>query len=395
MDFDFQAQPNSQFPIQNQTDIFGTYPLAFDSCSPSFRSEQSSISVSHDAPIMPIFSSKRDPHHLSLERHEDVHVRDYMNSGLRLSSTSKGSNMNATGQQGYSHDGMPARDIASRSIDVFLNGTGKNVLRGAGQDTDNSDDSGYESTPKRQQHQLATTQNLSTFMPSIIIGTRRPTSRLAGRIPALAPEEVGEEDEDDRDEDGEEESAGESMDSIPVLWSPSADNANDDATIKARRHFPVGIEGNLGSGDPPVNASSGSAVKRSQSVRSTRSLPASRSMRSLPSDRDRDRNGDWQETTSISRASTSVYRRRRPSLSGGSFAGGAGTVGPGASAMLDVEAFRVRSREAEGVLTPKQRSRIAKNSCMCFPACLNLFEPVSDVFNPLSIFETFISPACV
>lgn len=64
------------------------------------------------------------------------------------------------------------------------------------------------------------------------------------------------------------------------------------------------------------------------------------------------------------RTTPSVLRRRRVSLSGGSFAAGAGTVGPAASQEMD-EDFDARSRSAEAGLTEKQKAKLNKAQSEC------------------------------
>lgn len=88
-----------------------------------------------------------------------------------------------------------------------------------------------------------------------------------------------------------------------------------------------------------------------------------RSFRSSASRRDRE---DYDhESIRSTPASRYSERRRRVSLSGGSFAGGAGTIGPGANPRPDeTQSFSVRARSAEASLTPKQRSKVEKSPGM-------------------------------
>ncbi|CDO73709.1 hypothetical protein BN946_scf185015.g37 [Trametes cinnabarina] len=91
-----------------------------------------------------------------------------------------------------------------------------------------------------------------------------------------------------------------------------------------------------------------SPFKRASSLRSFRSAGPRASM------------GAETEDRASLRTSPSTARRRRVSLSGGSFAGGAGTVGPAASPTLD-DSFDVRSRTAEMSLSEKQKSKLNKS----------------------------------
>ncbi|KAH9928262.1 uncharacterized protein B0H18DRAFT_252704 [Fomitopsis serialis] len=86
-----------------------------------------------------------------------------------------------------------------------------------------------------------------------------------------------------------------------------------------------------------------------------------RSLRTSTSRRDRD--GYDHESVRSTPASRFSDRRRRVSLSGGSFAGGAGTIGPEATPQLDdTQSFVARAKSAEAELTPKQKSKIEKAS---------------------------------
>ena len=88
------------------------------------------------------------------------------------------------------------------------------------------------------------------------------------------------------------------------------------------------------------------------------------SMRSFRSSANRrDRDGYDHESIRSTPASRLSERRRRASLSGGSFAGGAGSIGPGATPRQDeTESFVQRAKSAEAELTPKQKSKIEKVS---------------------------------
>ncbi|KZT73031.1 hypothetical protein DAEQUDRAFT_762395 [Daedalea quercina L-15889] len=88
-----------------------------------------------------------------------------------------------------------------------------------------------------------------------------------------------------------------------------------------------------------------------------------RSLRTSASRRDRDRDGYDHASIRSTPASRSTERRRRVSLSGGSFAGGAGTIGPGTTPRPDDTAsFSTRAKSAEAELTPKQKTKIEKAS---------------------------------
>ncbi|KAI0342804.1 hypothetical protein BDW22DRAFT_1407342 [Trametopsis cervina] len=88
----------------------------------------------------------------------------------------------------------------------------------------------------------------------------------------------------------------------------------------------------------------GADVRRSQSVRSYRTSGTTR---------------DGQESFRTAPSGRSPSRRR--SMTGGSFANGAGTVGPAASAAEEeTKLFRARSVTAESSLTKKQRVKLGK-----------------------------------
>ncbi|KAH9838289.1 uncharacterized protein C8Q71DRAFT_750308 [Rhodofomes roseus] len=95
--------------------------------------------------------------------------------------------------------------------------------------------------------------------------------------------------------------------------------------------------------------------------RRARRAASMRSFRTSTTRRDRD--GYDQESIRSGAASRYSERRRRVSLSGGSFSGGAGTIGPGTTpGRDDTESFLARARTAEAELTPKQKSKIEKSS---------------------------------
>ena len=399
-----QADTSHRIQSQSSSNKFHLRLTADDDLAPSLTSSehddsattpsvyydaQSSLSTPSSTPTMHIFGSKRSSRNSSLDRGS---------SNTTTTPTTNSNNDNADSVLPSAKDpnlaamnigtDNPAEVIArnSTSSNPGLGLSPGTALSGSSRfaaassavgkpESDGSDDSGYESTVKGRAPQTATTRTASP----------RPASRASARIPSLVPPQEHDESTDDEHAPrmgtiggaAEEEGAGESMEPVPVIWSPA-----NEATIKARRTRAAdGGDGGLGP------EGTGSAPGRSRSLRSTRSLPPSRSQRSLhgasrahslsrsyrnPADREgyddaEDDGEQWGDAVSMS-----TYRRRRPSLSGGSFAAGAGTVGPSASALLDVEAFRARSREAEGALTPRQRSKIAKSagkSRVVIPRC--------------------------
>lgn len=122
-----------------------------------------------------------------------------------------------------------------------------------------------------------------------------------------------------------------SLKSMPVVWTDGEPAHADDET-----HPDSGAD---------------RRARRAASVRSTRSS-ASR--------RDRDDRESIRST-----AASRFSERRRASLSGGSFAAGAGSIGPGSTPRPDeTEEFDLRARNAEADLSPKQKSKIEKASGM-------------------------------
>ena len=121
-----------------------------------------------------------------------------------------------------------------------------------------------------------------------------------------------------------------SLKPVPVVWKDGQPDADDE-------DFGAGAD---------------HRARRAASMRSFRSS-ASR----------RDRDGYDHESIRSAPASRFSERRRRASLSGGSFAGGAGSIGPGATPRPDeTESFVQRAKSAEAGLTPKQKSKIEKVS---------------------------------
>ncbi|KIP07650.1 hypothetical protein PHLGIDRAFT_127525 [Phlebiopsis gigantea 11061_1 CR5-6] len=120
---------------------------------------------------------------------------------------------------------------------------------------------------------------------------------------------------------------GNEMEPIPVVWAGSGSDA------QSRR---------LQSLTDPSDA------RRSQSMRSFRTAGSTRA--------------DGRESVrNDSGRYTPADRRRRASLSGGTFSNGAGTVGPAAAANEEeTSLFRSRSVSAESALSKKQKLKISK-----------------------------------
>ncbi|KAH8100831.1 hypothetical protein BXZ70DRAFT_1077448 [Cristinia sonorae] len=137
------------------------------------------------------------------------------------------------------------------------------------------------------------------------------------------------------------ETTNDDIEPIPVVWSGEEDEAafNEQEASAAqvqRSHSRARSQ----SAWLPSRSVKGEDVKRSASVRSYR-----------------DRNGDQESlyTTPSGRRTP----HRRTSLGGGSFAAGAGTVGPNADMDVD-ESFRLRSAAAEASLGKKEKLRLNK-----------------------------------
>lgn len=123
------------------------------------------------------------------------------------------------------------------------------------------------------------------------------------------------------------------MQPIPVVWAEGAGPAPEDNDEQTQPRS----KSALSSADP----------KRSHSMRSFRSGSMLR-----------DRDGQDSIRT------TQSGRRRRLSLTGGSFASGAGTIGPASRPQDDeTQLFRSRSVSAEASLTKKQKLKIGKAEC--------------------------------
>ncbi|CCM03078.1 uncharacterized protein FIBRA_05198 [Fibroporia radiculosa] len=142
-------------------------------------------------------------------------------------------------------------------------------------------------------------------------------------------------------------SASTDMKPIPILWSKR--NAGPNGTAPPNEEEE----------NQDATAATGESKKEKTKEREHDGIPQrSTSLRSTRSARDR----DSLRSTPLSRTST---RRRRVSLSSGTFAAGAGTVGPAATTHPDdTSGFNQRSRTAEADLTAKQRARVEKASGM-------------------------------
>ncbi|KAL6302429.1 hypothetical protein BKA93DRAFT_737038 [Sparassis latifolia] len=113
------------------------------------------------------------------------------------------------------------------------------------------------------------------------------------------------------------------MQPIPIIWNGKESQDEEQASWKRNQNQQTG-------GDTPV--------KRAASMRSYRS-----------NDRNRDSigNGAFNE------------RRQRASLSGGSFANGAGTIGPASIPPTD-DGLEERNAKVDAVLSPKDKSKVDK-----------------------------------
>ncbi|RDX57274.1 hypothetical protein OH76DRAFT_1334815 [Lentinus brumalis] len=133
-----------------------------------------------------------------------------------------------------------------------------------------------------------------------------------------------------------------SMQAIPVVWT-------DSPRARNQRSLEDGDDEDEGE-ERRVRDSN---FRRAASLRSFRSGPRG-------SNADLEDRGSIRTTPSMDAGRRSALRRRRASLSNGSFASGPGTVGPAASADLD-GAFQTRSRSAELSLTEKQKLKLSKS----------------------------------
>lgn len=139
-----------------------------------------------------------------------------------------------------------------------------------------------------------------------------------------------------------------SMQPLPVVWADGAEHGPDDALELDKQY--VQRSRSALSRTPTNNTD----VRRSQSMRSYRTAGTTFG----------DRDYDGQEsirTTPSGRRTPGGTIGRRKSMNGGSFANGAGTIGPAAAADEDeTRLFRARSVTAETSLTKKQRIRLGK-----------------------------------
>ncbi|KAI0749772.1 hypothetical protein C8Q80DRAFT_645990 [Daedaleopsis nitida] len=126
------------------------------------------------------------------------------------------------------------------------------------------------------------------------------------------------------------------LEPVPIVWTESPQKMRNPA-LSASDEEEDGV-------------SKDSPFKRAASLRSFRSVGP---RTNLP-----DQEGASIRTTP-SGLDKSTLRRRRISLSGGSFASGAGTVGPAATPDID-NAFHIRSRSADLSLTEKQKVKLSK-----------------------------------
>ncbi|KAI0787654.1 hypothetical protein C8Q74DRAFT_622325 [Fomes fomentarius] len=130
------------------------------------------------------------------------------------------------------------------------------------------------------------------------------------------------------------------MEPIPILWTESPHDVRPHRSLVD------------GEGDESTARRDGNSFKRASSLRSFRSTGLRPSLL--------EREDRSSIRTTPTGAEKSTLRRRRISLGGGSFASGAGTVGPASSVVLD-ETFQNRSRSAELALTEKQKVKLSKN----------------------------------
>ncbi len=141
-----------------------------------------------------------------------------------------------------------------------------------------------------------------------------------------------------------------SMQAIPVVWTDSP-RARNQRSLEDGDDEDEGEERRIRD----------SNFRRAASLRSFRSGPRG-------SKADLEDRGSIRTTPSMDAGRRSALRRRRASLSNGSFASGPGTVGPAASADLD-GAFQTRSRSAELSLTEKQKLKLSKSQSKHVRSC--------------------------
>ncbi|KAI0719305.1 hypothetical protein C8T65DRAFT_802915 [Cerioporus squamosus] len=133
-----------------------------------------------------------------------------------------------------------------------------------------------------------------------------------------------------------------SLQAIPVVWTDSP---------RARNHRSLEDEDDEEQDDE--RRARDSNFRRAASLRSFRSAGP------RGSNADFEDRGSIRTTPSMDAGRRSALRRRRASLSNGSFASGPGTIGPAASADLD-GSFQTRSRSADLSLTEKQKVKLSK-----------------------------------
>jgi hypothetical protein len=139
-----------------------------------------------------------------------------------------------------------------------------------------------------------------------------------------------------------------SMQPLPVVWADGVDHGPEDALELEKEH---GQRSRSVMSRTPTNITD---VRRSQSMRSYRTAGTTFG------DRDYDGQNSIRTTPSGRRTPSGTIGRRK-SMNGGSFANGAGTIGPAAAADEDeTRLFRARSVTAETSLTKKQKVKLGK-----------------------------------
>ncbi|KAI0649098.1 hypothetical protein C8Q79DRAFT_1007664 [Trametes meyenii] len=139
---------------------------------------------------------------------------------------------------------------------------------------------------------------------------------------------------------------------VPILWTESPSQEAHHRAQAWQRSIDDDDDGQSGR---PAGRRQDSQFKRASSLRSFQSTSRRESASVLSGAGGR----DGEERVSV-RTAPSVLRRRRVSLSGGSFASGAGTVGPAASPVMD-DSFDARSRSAEMSLSEKQMAKLNRS----------------------------------
>ena len=260
------------------------------------------------------------------------------------------------------------RELPGAFVEDAPEEKGKGVVEKEQEDVSGGNSPGGSAFVEHIDDGKSTATNLSR-KPSVAIGM--PRDAVVRKAPADGDEEGAEDVEDSRSKGSHGRSssvavtdsgygsgtnnarpqsrasrASDGIEPIPILWTDSP---------RAMRHRSMPAVDDDG-------AARDSSFKRASSLRSFRSAAP----RTSVADVDR-----GSIRTTPSGAERSTLRRRRISLSGGSFASGAGTVGPAASPAFD-DAFHDRSRSAEMALTDKQKVKLTKaQSKSCF-ACSEL-----------------------